>query len=381
MPKANLTLIGASLSLNAETLRAALMSECELSETDLDAACKALFELKVPYVACKDVELAVAANHFARLKALGIDCEVEVLAPSDTDDSSTSNVLRNCVFAAVCVLCAGGGYFLYGQKANQQLPVVEEYNAQPQSTIEIAVIAVETELTEFQRWLSRLNRIEKLKREVDRMPGERFKAELIASVDDPLVRIVGTNYVTQSAIQTHESVDQNSQIAKYQKTLEASAAIIDNLPAPDQFHASLYLASVYQQLGQHNAAQSAFRLAENLVPEDELNQRAQIVIAEVALAEYQHLYGRPDYRDMHLDAATAAANGLEGNLQEWANAYIARGEAKLGMFMKSHLRLKTIRDKKIVDAVMVDISSYAARKSNEPSFEIPDLTSRDFPLD
>lgn len=377
MPKANLTLIGASLSLNAETARTALASECELSETELDAACKSLFELKEPYIVCKEAELAVVANHFARLKALGIDCEVEVLALGDTDDSSGSNVLRNCIVAAACVVCAGGGYFLHSQKTNQQSLIFEQYNAQSPSSIKTAL---ETELTEFQRWLNRLNRIESLKRQLDRIPSDWYKAELIASMEDPLVRIVTANYVTQSAIQTHES-GRDSQIAQHQKTLEASAAIIDSYPAPlDRFYASLDLAGVYQQLRQHNAAQSAFRLAENLVPEDEFSQRAQIVIAEVALAEYQHLYGRVDYRDVHLDAAMAAANGLGDDMQEWAQAYIARGEAKFGMFAKAHSRLKTITDEKIVDVVMDDISRYAAGQNNEPVFEFPDLTSRDFPL-
>ena len=73
MTKANLTLLGASLSLNADRAKSVLADECQLPETDIDAACKALFELKKPFTLYKDVELAVAANHFGQLQAHGFD--------------------------------------------------------------------------------------------------------------------------------------------------------------------------------------------------------------------------------------------------------------------------------------------------------------------
>ena len=126
-------------------------------------------------------------------------------------------------------------------------------------------------------------------------------------------------------------------------------------------------------------------LAQNLVGAEGLNQAAHVVIAEVALAEHQHLYGRDAYRDAHLAAAAAAADsGFEAspdNLQEWAIAYIARGEAKFGLFAKAHGSLRRISDEQIKDSAMIDISNYAASEDNEPTFEIRDATNGDISVD
>jgi len=98
MPKANLTLLSASMALNAASTKSVLADECrQLSESDLDAACEALFERKEPYVLLKNVELAVAATHFGQFKALGLDCEIAVLDIEDGSDSNNSGVLRNSV--------------------------------------------------------------------------------------------------------------------------------------------------------------------------------------------------------------------------------------------------------------------------------------------
>jgi len=379
MPKANLTLIGASLSLNAESAKSILASECQLSDADLDAACNALFELKEPFVLCKEVELAVAANHFGQLKERGIDCEVEVLSLQDADDNSNTGLIRNCALAAVCVLSLGAGYFFYSQKSDQQLPIVAEHFSKPDNTVEIAA---QTELTEFHRWRDRLNGIESLKRKIDRIPTKQYTDEFIASLEDPLIRTIGVNYVTQRSIQKLDSGIQYSQIAEHHKDLEASVATINSYPATlDRFYAKLDLAGVYQQLRKYSAAQSTYRLALDLVSDGEMNRPEDIVIAEVALAEHQHLHGQTDDRDAHLAAATAAVTRFDegsDDLREWALAYIARGEAKFGLFTKAHGRLKSISDEQIKDSAMIDISRYAASINHVPDFELPDLTSREY---
>jgi len=372
MPKANLNLLGASLSLSADRVKAVLAAECQLPESDIDAACAALFEQKKTFVLFKDVELAVAANHFGRLKPLGIDCEVEVLNIGDSDDASNSNVLRTRALAAVCVLSvAVGGYFFYNHKTNQ---VVANQTVQLPKTEKVAVNA---EFTEFHHWRNRLDEIENLKQALDQVTTNRQQAELIASTEDLFVRTVSENYVTQQAIQRLDQSSKASSVLAHRQTLEASLAAINNQPASlDRFYVTLDLAGVYQQLQYQHAAQSAFELAENMI--EGLNQTSDIVIAEVALAEYQHLYGQKEYRDTHFTAAAAAAisgyDATSGNLQEWAIAYIARCEAKLGLFAQAHRSLRTISNEQITDSAMVDISRYAASNNNEPEFEILEIT-------
>lgn len=382
MPKANLTLIGASLSLTAETAKTVLVEECQLSEEELDAACEALFELKEPFILCKNVELAVAANHFGQLKALGIDCEVEVLDLQDSDDGAKTRLIRNCVLGAAGVLAVavGTGYFFYSQKDDQSSSTVAEQQPPLPFTVKIA-----EEVTDFNRWQNRLNSIESLKRRLDRIPNDWFKDELIESVEDPVARTVVANYATQQAIEKHASGSQNAQIIEQRKKLEASASALDIYPTTlDQFYVTLDLAGVYHRLRQHSEAKSILTRAENFVANNVLNQPADIIIAQVALAEHQHLIGRTDSRDAHLVTATAATSGFDDGsekLREGAIAYIALGEAKFGLFARAHGRLKTISDEKVVDSVMTDISRYAASKNNEPSFELPDLTSREYSAD
>ena len=397
MTKANLTLLGASLSLNADKAKSVLADECQLPETDIDAACKALFELKKPFTLYKDVELAVAATHFGQLQAHGFDCEVEVAGNQGADDSSDSTVLRNRALAAVCVLsvAVGSGYFFYSQKDSQKYsqkhsqsisqssPVAVNHSAQLPETV---TIAAATELTEFHQWRNRLDEIASLKHEINQISSTRFQTKLVASAKDPLARTVGTNYITQLSIQRLESPRQDVRIQELHQKLKADLAAINTQPATlDRFYATLDLAVIFQRLQQHNAAQSAFELAENLVVSDELNQAASIVIARVALAEHQHLQGRTEYRDAHLDAAAATVDSgfeaIPGSSQEWAIAHIARVEAKFGLFAKAHSRLSAISDEQIADSVMVDITRYAASKDDEPKFELIDVTERDFSVD
>jgi len=199
-----------------------------------------------------------------------------------------------------------------------------------------------------------------------------------------MARTVGSNYVTQLAIQSLGS--QDTKIREHQQQLEDSLAAMNNQPATlDRFYATLELAAVYQQLQNQYAAQSTFELAENFVGTVGLNQAQDIVIAEIALAEYQHLYGRDTSRDVHITAAATAASELEsspGNLHEWAVAYIAQGEAKFGLFASAHHRLRAISDEKIVASVMVDISNRAAAsKDNESTLKLPNPTDRNFSVD
>ena len=105
MPKANLTLLNASLALNSAGTKALLADECQqLSEADIDAACEALFERKEPFVLLKNVELAVAATQFGQLKALGFDCEIAVLDIQDANDSQDSEYFGT-VYLRECVCC------------------------------------------------------------------------------------------------------------------------------------------------------------------------------------------------------------------------------------------------------------------------------------
>ena len=385
MPKANLTLLGVGLSLNAAGAKAALADECQLPEADINAACEALFDRKIPFILIKNVELAVAASHFGQLKALGFDCEVDILDDQETVGKSKSAVKRNCAVAAVCVLSVaiGSGYFFYTQKTTQPSPVVAEQNAQ---LPEIVKIAAATESTQFHQWRSRLDGINNLKRVLDQLSSNWLQARIINSAEEPLSRTVATNYATQLAIQQFDSAGQDSRTSEYHRKLDASLAAIDRLPASfDQFYATLELADVYQQLGRRSAAQSTFKLAKNFVSAGKLNKATDIVIAEVALAEHQHLYGRAKNRDAHLAAAAKVVDsGFEtgtGKLKEWSIAYIARSEAKVGLFVKAHRRLRTISDQQIKDSAMVDISSYAVSDDNEPDLEILNATGLDFIVD
>ena len=388
MTKANLTLLGASLSLNADRAKSALADECQLSATDIDAACKALFQLKQPFILFKEVELAVAANHFGKLQAHGFDCEVEVLENQDTNDSLKSRILGNRALAAVCVLsvAVGSGYFFYSQnqsqsqKTNQSSPVVASSNVQAPKPV---TIAAATESTEFHQWRDRLDGIASLKHEINQVSSKRFQVKLIKSAKDPLARMVGTNYITQLAIQRLESPGQDSRIQELHQKLEVRLADLNTQPETlDRFYATLDLAVIYQRLQRPDTARSTFELAETLVESGGLSQAADIVIARVALADHLHQYGRTENRDVHLDAAAAiVSSGFEtspGSSQEWAIAYIARSEAKFGSFARAHSHLRSISDEHIADSVMIDISRYAASADNEPEFELIDATERDF---
>ena len=68
-------------------------------------------------------------------------------------------------------------------------------------------------------------------------------------------------------------------------------------------------------------------------------------------------------------------------MHEWAIAYIARVEAKFGLFAKAHHRLRTISDEQIIDSVMVDISNHAASENNESTFKLRDSGDRSFSVD
>ncbi len=385
MPKANLTLLGVGVSLNADGTKMVLASECQLPEADIDAACEALFVTKKPFKLFKNVELAVAASHFGRLKALGIDCEVEVL-DDVADDKQKSTVPRNRLLAGVCVLSValGGGYFLYSQKAEQISQIVSKLSSESSDdSPEKLEIAAALELTEFHQWRNRIDGIERLKYELDHLTSNQLQAYLISSVGDALARTVGTNYVSQLEIQQFDAAGDDSKIQEHRQKLEASLAEIKTDPATfDRFYATLDLAGVYQQIGIYNKARSTFDLAEDIVNTWGVNQAADIVIAEVALAEYQHIYGQTESRDGHLAAATSTADsGFEAspdNLKEWAIAYIARHEAKFGLFTKAHSRLRLISDKQITDSAMVDISNFAASENNEPEFELRDVKGQDF---
>ena len=48
MPKANLNLLGASLSIGADRVKTVLAEECQLPESEINAACEALFKKKRP---------------------------------------------------------------------------------------------------------------------------------------------------------------------------------------------------------------------------------------------------------------------------------------------------------------------------------------------
>jgi len=384
MPKANLTLLGVGLSLNAAGAKAALADECELPEADIDAACEALFDQKKPFILFKNVELAVAANHFGRLKALGFDCEVDILDSHDAVGEVNSAVKRKRVMAAVCVLSVaiGGGYFFYNQNLTQFLPKVAEQSGQLTEPVKIAAA---TESTQFHQWRSRLDGIDNLKRVLDQLTSNWLHARIINSAEDSLSHMVATNYATQLAIQQFESGSQDSRIPVYNQKLDASLAAIDELPtAFDQFYATLELADVYQQLRRHTAAQSTLERAESFVSAGKLHNATDIVIAEIALAEHQHLYGRSRTRDVHLAAAAAVAeSGMDNsasNLQEWAIAYIARSEAKVGLFVKAHRRLRTITDQQIKDSAMVDISSHAISEDNEQDLELLNVSGSDFSI-
>jgi len=368
MPKANLTLVGANLSLNADSAKTALATEFQLSEAQVNAACDALFKTKAPFILWEHVELAVAAGHFGRLKSLGIDSEVEVLSVQDTADAPNNGITTKYVGVTVCALAVAisGGYYFYNQKNNQLLPhepaIVAEHSAQPPNT---AKVAEAIESTQFHQWRSRVDRIKTLKRGLHRLNHSRDQAKLLASFEDPLARIVGTNCLTQLTIQRVHNGRLAARIPEHHQQLENSLADINMLSvALDQFYATLELAGVYQQLQIDSAAQSTLQLAKNLVESEAVKHPADIVIANVALAEYHHLYGKDEYRDGHFNAATAIVDsGFENdseNLQEWAIAYIARGEAKLGFFARAHRRLRTISDERITDIAMIDISSYAA---------------------
>ena len=383
MPKANLTLLSASMALNAASTKSVLADECrQLSESDLDAACEALFERKEPYVLLKNVELAVAATHFGQFKALGLDCEIAVLDIEDGSDSNNSGVLRKSVLAGVCVLsvAVGGGYYFHSQKTSQLSPTIAKQSAQVPETVEIAAA---TQATEFHQWRNRVDGIENLKQELQQLSSDQIRNYFIEHTEDPMARTVGSNYVAQLAIQKPGS--QNSIVTEHQQQLENSLTAMDHHPAIlDRFYATLELAGVYQQLQNQRAAQSTFELARNFVGADGLNQAPEIVIAEVALAEHQHLYGTDKNRDAHLVAAATAASGIKtgtGNLHEWAVAYIARGEAKFGLFAKAHRRLRTISDEQIVNSVMVDISNYAAKNNNESTVKVVDPADHGFSID
>jgi len=383
MPQANLTLLHANLSLNSAGTKALLADECQqLPEADIDAACEALFERKEPFVLLKNVELAVAATHFGQLKALGLDCEIAVLDTQDANDSQDSRVLRNRLLAGVCLLsvAVGGGFFFLSQKTSILPTTIANQSAQLPETVKIGAA---TQSTEFHQWRNRVYGIESLKQELQQLNSNQIRNYFIEHTEDLMARTVGSNYVTQLEIQKLGS--QDPKIDEHQQKLENSlAAMGSNAASLDRFYATLELAVVYQQLQNQSAAQSTFELARNFVGAYGLNQAPDTVIAEVALAEHQHLYGSDKDRDAHLLAAATAASELEtssGNLHEWAIAYIARGEAKFGLFAKAHHRLRTISDEQIIASVMVDISNHAASENNESTFKLRDSGDRSFSVD
>ena len=397
MPQANLTLLSASLALDSAGAKTLLAEELrQLSEPDIDAACEALFKRKESCVLLENVELAVAATHFGQLKALGFDCEIAVLDDLDAQDARGSKALRNGILAGMCVLsvAVGGGYFLYSQNTSQVSPVIATRSAQLPETLKIgaarsgaaqsgAAQSEATQQTEFEQWHNRVLGIESLKRELQQLGSDQIRNYFIAHTEDLLARTVGSNYVTQLAIQELGSGD--PKIVEHRQQLENNlAAMSKHAAALDRFYATLELADVYQQLNNQSAARSTFELARNFVGGNGLDQAPDLVIAEVALAEHKHLYGSDADRDAHLAAATTAASALDtgsGNLHEWAVAYIARGEAKLGLFSNAHRRLRTISDEKIIARVMIDVSNHAASDKNESNVKVSDSGDRGISVD
>jgi len=244
--------------------------------------------------------------------------------------------------------------------------------------------------TEFSHWRKRLAEVEKLKHQLDELDAEQNMSAtmsgLITSTEDPLVKIIGEHYLAQLHLQKPDTISPENAQAEYAKRLTTSSAAMSSLSlSPDRLYAALNLAHTYELLGNLEEAKKTYRLAETYALDTiEMGDGADIVFAEVTIAEHQMSKGRITKADAHFAAAVAAAETIEpdesgeNTMQSWAIAYIVRSESKLGQFANAHDHLEIISDEKIKEIVMGDIATYAHEIDTDPGMDSLDANERDF---
>ena len=313
-------------------------------------------------------------------------------------DKKSNRVVYMAV-AGVLVATLGGGYVAYSMKQSSEQT---EYDfAVAEETISSEVLAETSggnaevveevapfvEESVFSQWRGRLAEVDRLKYQLDSLNStvgmSSTMSGLVTGSEDPLVRIIGEQYNAQLLLQKQDSLGEEPIV--YENTLDKNSLVLSNLlSGSDRLYAALNLGQTYQELGMMAKAEEVFQQAETYALDISTDgQGSEVVIAEVIAAEHQIKQGHVEMADSHYAAAIEAAGLIvpdlesDPDIREWAVAFVARSEAKLGSFASAHERVESINNDEIKELLMNDFSAIADNMDTDQSLEMDSIDSMD----
>ncbi len=301
--------------------------------------------------------------------------------------------------AAACALIAavGGGYFAYNVNqasqakevdfsvASSEEPTVVDTDAQ----VSVAVaeeVEIVIEANPYSNWQSQMASIDELKHQLSALNEavgmSSTMSGLLASVDDPLQRIVGSHHAVQLKYEkqrTAQIVDERDpsvpepavlepSVLEFEAELDNSMLLVAALPTTvDRMCGLLDLGSAFESLNLIDKAELAYEQAEEAALEAmNSKDQSQIVLAEVMAAEHQIDRGQHTKGRVHYASAVDAARLDEKNSDQ-AMAFVVRSEASAGLFADAYTLMEEIQDNRIKTVVMDDVAMMAEQLEDDPA--------------
>jgi len=223
----------------------------------------------------------------------------------------------------------------------------------------------------FRDWNAQISRIKKITHQLHTLDEATGMAStmdgLVSQEQDPIVRLIADQQLSKIRLKAYTdgtgTIDDET-AQKYNDTLQNNEALIEALPnSLDKMYATLNLGSVYEDIGQTESAANAYRRAKQYAIEvkDQQNQ-VDAVLVEVMAAEHFEARGVSSRSTLHYEAALAASETIDGTTSEarWAMPFIARSQARAGMFADAYETMDAIPNPEIQGLVMRDITRYAS---------------------
>jgi len=329
--------------------------------------------------------------------------------PTSVDEGTITKVevvektgnTRTMAVAAVALIAVVGGALTtkavlkkYNEKDQYQFAEIEEEVVTPEvvpSDVQLAAartsqqaIAKEkadplVEIGTFRNWNSQMSRIKKLTHQLHTLNDATGMTStmdgLVSQQHDPFVRVIADQQLSKIRLQTIanavsdeanvESEGPNAEASvKYNNLLQNSTAQIEALPSTlEKMYATLHLGAVYEDIGQLESATGAYLLAKEFAIEIKDTQNpVDTVLVEVMAAEHFEARGVSTRSAHHYSEALAASETIDSTASEapWAMPFIARSQARAGLFADAYETMDAIPNEEIQGLVMSDITRYAS---------------------